>query len=123
MRFSSVLIAAVFAAITVGVWALLNRPTIEPRWPERVQGMAFSPFYAGQDPVYRKLPSEEQIDADLQLLAGKTISVRTYSSLLSLGQVPALAERHNLKVTVGAWLDRRLDTNDIEVDAAIELAR
>jgi len=123
MKFSSVLIAAVFAAITVGIWAWLNQPTIEPRWPDRIQGVAFSPFYAGQDPVYRKLPSSAQIDADLQLLAGKVVSVRTYSSLLSLGEVPALAERHNLKVTVGAWLDRRLATNDEEIAAAIELAR
>jgi len=123
MKFSSFLIAAVFAAITVGVWAWLNQPTMEPRWPERIQGVAFSPFYAGQDPVYRKLPSQAQIDADLQLLAGKAISVRTYSSLLSLGSVPALADRHHLKVTVGAWLDRHLDTNELEIAGAIALAR
>jgi len=123
MKFSSFLIATVFAGITVGVWAWLNRPTIEPRWPERVQGVAFSPFYAGQDPVYRQLPSEAQIDADLQLLAGKAVSVRTYSSLLSLGSVPALAERHRLKVAVGAWLDRNLATNELEIASAIELAR
>ena len=123
MKFSSFLIAAVFAGITVGIWAWLNQPTIEPRWPDRIQGVAFSPFYAGQDPVYRKLPTEQQIDADLRLLAGKAVSVRTYSSLLSLGRVPALAARHHLKVTVGAWLDRQLATNDTEVAAAIDLAR
>lgn len=123
MKFSSILIAAAFAAITIGVWAWLNRPTMEPRWPDRVQGMAFSPFNAGQDPLYRELPSLAQIDADLQLLAGKVNSIRTYSSLLSLGQVPALAARHQLKVTVGAWLDRQRVTNEEEVQAAIDLAQ
>ncbi len=122
MKFSSVLIAAVFAAITIGVWGYLNRPTMEPRWPEKIQGVAFSPFYAGQDPMYRKLPTDAQIDADLQLLSGKVTSVRTYSSLLSLGRVPQLAAKHRLKVTVGAWLDRQLSTNNLEVMAAIRLA-
>lgn len=122
MKFSSVLIATLFAGITVGIWAWLNRPTMEPRWPDRVQGVAFSPFYAGQDPVYRKLPDAAQIDADLQLLAGKVTSVRTYSSLFSLALVPELAAKHQLKVTVGAWLDRQLTTNAAEIDNAIELA-
>ena len=48
MKWTSFLVAAVFAAITFGLWAWLNRPTAEPPWPSRVQGMAFSPFHAGQ---------------------------------------------------------------------------
>ena len=51
--------------------------------------MAFSPFHAGQDPVHRRCcPRAAQIDADLQLLAGKVTAVRTYSSLKSLGAGP-----------------------------------
>ena len=65
------------------------------------------------------LPTEQQIDSDLRLLAGKVTAVRSYSTLKSLGLIPELAARHDLKVTVGAWLDRRLATNDQEVAAAI----
>lgn len=122
MKWSGFLIAAVFAALTVGVWAYLNIPTHEPPWPTRVQGMAFSPFYAGQDPAYQVLPSEEQIEKDLALLADKVTAVRTYSSLKNLSRVPEIAARRQLKVAVGAWVDRERQTNELEIQAAIDLA-
>jgi hypothetical protein len=68
MRASSIVVAAVFAALTFALWAWLNRPSPEPPWPDHVQGMAFSPFGSGQDPVPQILPTPEQIDADLRLL-------------------------------------------------------
>ena len=124
MKFSSYLLAVAFAALTFGVWAYLNRPVQEPQWPERVQGMAFSPFQAGQDPAERVLPSRAQIDADLALLARASVNaVRTYSALDSLGEVPGIAARHDMRVAVGAWLDRNRQTNDKETQAAIDLAR
>jgi exo-beta-1,3-glucanase (GH17 family)/cellulose synthase/poly-beta-1,6-N-acetylglucosamine synthase-like glycosyltransferase len=125
MKFSSYLVAIVFAAITFGVWAWLNKPVDEPQWPERgVQGMAFSPFHADQNPTERTLPSPTQIDADLALLAAAAVNaVRTYSSLDTLAQVPALAAKHQIKVAVGAWLDRNRTTNEKEISAAIGLAQ
>ena len=123
MKWSGFLIAAVFAALTFGVWAWLNQPTVEPPWPNRVQGMAFSPFYSGQNPVYQVLPSQAQIEADLRLLADKVTAVRTYSSLKTLNLVPEIAAKHQLKVAVGAWIDRDLTTNAAEIQAAIELAQ
>src|SRR5262245_51680440 len=122
MKWTSFLVAAVFAAITFGLWAWLNRPASEPPWPSRVQGMAFSPFYSGQDPVQQILPSAEQIEADLALLSGKVTAIRTYSSLKSLALVPEVAARHNLKVALGAWLDSNAETNEQEILAAIDLA-
>lgn len=125
MKFSSYLVAIVFAAITFGLWAYLNKPIEEPEWPERgVQGMAFSPFHAGQNPAERKLPSTQQIDGDLALLSEASVNaVRTYSSLGSLAEVPRLAAKHKVKVAVGAWLDRDLKTNEAEIKAAIALAK
>lgn len=122
MKWSGFVIAAVFAALTFGVWGYLNRPTLEPPWPERVQGMAFSPFYAGQDPAYQVLPSAAQIEADLSLLADKVAAVRTYSSLKTLNLVPEIAARRGLETTVGAWLDRDRRVNELEIQAAIGLA-
>lgn len=122
MRLSSFLVAAVFAAITFGLWAYVNRPATEPPWPSRVQGMAFSPFYSGQDPVQQVLPSAAQIEADLQLLAGKVTAVRTYSSLYSLGRVPQIAAKRQIKVALGAWLDTQRRTNEAEIASAIEIA-
>ena len=117
------LIAAVFATLTFAVWAFLNRPTLEPPWPARIQGFAFSPFRNGEDPTHKEMPTDGEIDQDLQLLEGKTLAVRTYSTYGTLAHVPQLAERHGLNVTVGAWIDDHTGANEMELDAAIELAR
>lgn len=122
MKWSGFLIAAAFAALTFGVWAYFNQPTLEPPWPSRVQGMAFSPFYSGQDPVVQVLPTRAQIEADLSLLADKVTAVRTYSSLKTLGLVPEIAARHQIKVALGAWVDRNPRTSNEEIEAAIQLA-
>ena len=56
-------IAIAVTALTIMAWALYNRPETEPAWPERIQGFAFSPFRAGQDPVSNRYPSVEEIEA------------------------------------------------------------
>lgn len=122
MKVSSFLVVLVFAAMTFALWGYANRPRTEPPWPSRVQGMAFSPFYSGQDPVPQVLPTPGQIEADLELLAGKVTAVRTYSSLKSLGSVAGIAARHQIKVAVGAWIDRQRNTNAAEIAAAITIA-
>jgi exo-beta-1,3-glucanase (GH17 family)/cellulose synthase/poly-beta-1,6-N-acetylglucosamine synthase-like glycosyltransferase len=117
------LIAAVFATLTFAVWAFLNRPTLEPPWPARIQGFAFSPFRMGEDPTHKEMPTDAEIDTDLKLLEGKTLAVRTYSNAGSLADVPQLAERHGINVTVGAWVDNHKDMDETEISTAIELAR
>src|SRR5215469_480095 len=92
--------AVLFATLTFAVWAYLNRPTPEPPWPSRIQGFAFSPFRLGEDPTHKEMPTDAEIDTDLKLLDGKVNAVRTYSSYGSLADVPQLAERHGINVTV-----------------------
>ena len=118
----SLIIAAVFATLTFAVWALLNRPTREPPWPARIQGFAFSPFRANEDPTTFKMPTDAEIDADLALLEGKVNAVRTYSVGATLADVPELAERHGINVALGAWLDSHLDKNEEQLKTAIDLA-
>src|SRR6185312_16926669 len=91
----SLIIAAVFASLTFAVWAYLNRPTKEPPWPARIQGFAFSPFRANEDPTHFEMPTDAEIDADLSLLEGKVNAVRTYSVASTLADVPELAEKRS----------------------------
>ncbi len=121
---SSILIAAIFAAATLGLWAFWNQPTAEPPWPKRVQGFAFSPYRIDQDATLDQLPTEEELNQDLAVLAGKTTAVRTYSTLGSLGEVPRLAwaQKPRIKVALGTWLDKRLDRNEQEIRNAIRIA-
>jgi exo-beta-1,3-glucanase (GH17 family)/cellulose synthase/poly-beta-1,6-N-acetylglucosamine synthase-like glycosyltransferase len=118
----SLIIAAVFATLTFAVWAYLNRPTREPPWPARIQGFAFSPFRANEDPTHFEMPTDAEIDADLALLEGKVNAVRTYSVGATLADVPELADRHGLNVALGAWLDSHLDKNEEQLKTLIDLA-
>jgi exo-beta-1,3-glucanase (GH17 family) len=118
----SLLIAALFATLTFAVWAYLNRPTREPPWPARIQGFAFSPFRAGEDPNRLQMPTDAEIDADLTLLEGKVNAVRTYSVEKTLADVPELAERHDLNVALGAWIDGHRDLNEQQLQTAVALA-
>jgi exo-beta-1,3-glucanase (GH17 family)/cellulose synthase/poly-beta-1,6-N-acetylglucosamine synthase-like glycosyltransferase len=118
----SVLIAAVFATLTFAAWAWLNRPTSEPPWPTRIQGFDFSPFRANEDPTHFEMPTDAEIDSDLELLEGKVNAVRTYSVGATLADIPELAEKHGLNVALGAWLDSHRDKNEEQLKTAIELA-
>src|SRR6201987_4810271 len=118
----SLLIAAVFATLTFAVWAYLNPPPPEPPWPPLIQGFAFSPFRANEDPTRFENPTDAEIEADLALLEGKVRAVRTYSVGATLADVPELAARHDLNVALGAWLDSHRDKNEEQLRIAIELA-
>ena len=121
---SGFVVAAVFAVVTFGLWWVLNRPESEPPWPAHIQGVAFSPYAADQNPFGSKdVPPVEQIDSDLRLLENKTYSVRTYSVLGSLGKIPELAAKHHISVALGIQLDKNLDENELEMRTGIALAR
>jgi exo-beta-1,3-glucanase (GH17 family)/cellulose synthase/poly-beta-1,6-N-acetylglucosamine synthase-like glycosyltransferase len=121
---SGILVAAIFAVMTFGLWAYMNRPESEPPWPAHgIQGVAFSPFAADQNPFGSKdVPPLEQIDADLKLLENKAFAVRTYSVLGSLGRIPELAAKHNISVALGIQLSKDPAESEAEIRAGIALA-
>ena len=121
MRVTSIAIAVAFGAATVAAWAYANRPTPEPAWPTRIQGFAFSPYRADQDPRRGDFPSVEGIDSDLALLEGKTHAVRTYSTAGTLSEVPRLAAAHGINVALGAWINDNNVNNEAEVSRLIDL--
>src|SRR5579863_918888 len=120
---SGIIVAAIFAVVTFGLWGYLNRPESEPPWPAHIQGVAFSPYAADQNPFGSKdVPPLGQIDSDLRLLENKTYAVRTYSVLGSLGKIPELAARHHISVALGIWLGKDLAENEQEMRTGIALA-
>jgi exo-beta-1,3-glucanase (GH17 family)/cellulose synthase/poly-beta-1,6-N-acetylglucosamine synthase-like glycosyltransferase len=112
----------VIAAVTISFWALINRPEVEPAWPEIIQGFSFSPMGMEHDPIKGVLPTADEIDADLALLKGKTHAVRTYTVDEVQGEIPALARKYGLNVALGAWLDSRLEKNSVEIERLIQIA-
>ncbi len=114
-RLSGILIVALFAMLTVAAWGFANRPSTEPALPRVINGFAFQPYQKDQDAIAGIDPTVEQIDGDLELLAGTARAVRTYSALGTLGEIPGLADRHDLKVMLGSWIDADRVRNEREI--------
>jgi exo-beta-1,3-glucanase (GH17 family)/cellulose synthase/poly-beta-1,6-N-acetylglucosamine synthase-like glycosyltransferase len=110
------------SAITLAGWAIANRPYLEPAWPERVSGYAYSPYRAGQSPLEGIHPSHDEIRADLALLSKQTRRIRTYAVDGVLADIPALAREYGMTVTVGAWLTGDFVANAMEINRLIEVA-
>jgi exo-beta-1,3-glucanase (GH17 family) len=115
-------IAALVAALNLGAWAWLNAPLELPEWEGPVAGVAYSGFQRDQDPTRGRFPTEEALAADLDRVAAITDRIRTYSAVEN-GAAVALAGERGIRVTLGAWLDRRADNNDREVALAVRAAR
>lgn len=118
---SNVLIGIAVSVLTFSIWAYLNRPENEPAWPSIIPGLSFSPMQASQSPLTKNFPTEAEIDADLALLEGKTHAVRSYSTENVLARIPDLAYKHNINVTMGAWIDNRLEKNEQEIEGLLKV--
>ena len=115
-RSISFLIPLVIALLTVALWAMMNRPSVEPPWPTRIQGYSFSPMRSDDDPARQIYPSIDEIDEDLALLQGDAHAIRTYTLEGPMTQVPRLAKAHGLNVTLGAWIGSIPDANERELE-------
>ncbi len=115
------MIGIAVSVLTFSIWAYLNRPENEPAWPSIIPGLSFSPMQASQSPLTKNFPTEAEIDADLALLEGKTHAVRSYSTENVLARIPDLAYKHNINVTMGAWIDNRLEKNEQEIEGLLKV--
>jgi exo-beta-1,3-glucanase (GH17 family) len=118
----NLILGLVLGVITFSFWAVLNRPFTEPAWPSSVAGMSFSPLRIGNDPANNLYPSAEEIDQDIELLAGQVHSIRTYGVSGTLSEIPGLAKKYDMNVTVGAWLTADPIQNDVELTKLISVA-
>jgi glucan 1,3-beta-glucosidase len=116
-------------ALAIGlVWWWLGAPVHLPPSPLAAGGklycVSYAPFRDGQDPLVEGTRvSAEQIDEDLALLSRYTDCIRTYSVANGLDQIPAIAQRHGLKVFLGLWLSNSAEKNRVQIATAIDLAK
>ena len=116
------LILLIVSVITCSLWALANRPHIEPEWTSPVAGFSFSPFLQEQSPIDATYPTVENIQSDIALISYHTRSLRTYSVADTLSYIPILAKSYGLKVTLGAWITENRTENFKELDRLVEIA-
>ncbi len=113
---------AIAAAGSLGLWNVTNQKQAVPDFTGEVSGLAFSPYQRGQTPEHNDYPSTDQVRADLALAAQVTSRIRTYTVAGPMADIPALAADYPLRVTLGAWLDRKIPHDNTEVDRLIETA-
>ena len=118
----AIILTAAITTLNTLSWYGTHRPTWAPSHEGKVAGVAYSGYRNGQDPNNGRFPSELEVREDMQLVARITDRIRTYSSLDN-AIVPAIAAQYDLKVTAGAWLDRRTDRNRAESNALIRESR
>ena len=126
-RSASALVAAAMIAVLVATanfafWSAAHPPLALPDGPDRVHGVAFSGFQRHQDPTAQIFPTEDELAADVDHVAAYADRLRTYSSTENAEAV-RLAGMRGLRVTAGAWLDRRDENNEREIAALVRLAR
>ncbi len=110
------------AAVAAGGWAVANRPVAVPDFHGTVGGLAFAPYQRGQTPEHHDFPTTAQIDSDLAIAHTLTSRIRTYSVDGAMAQIPALAAKHDLKVTLGAWISGNSGNDQAETQRLIATA-
>ena len=116
-------------AIAIGfAWWWLGASLRLPPSPLAAGGklscVSYAPFRGEQDPLVETTHVDAaQIDEDLTLLSRYTDCIRTYSIENGLDQIPAIAERHGLKVMQGLWLSNKLERNRRQAETVVALAK
>ncbi len=119
----TVIALALLVFINFSIWSYVNNPLQLQPWTKTTMGVTFDPMRKQDTQTSNTFPSEADIDHDLSLLANKVHAVRTYSVLKGLDKVPELAAKHNLNVTMGAWIDDNLEKNRQEIETLINVIR
>ncbi|HRQ81581.1 MAG TPA: glycosyl hydrolase family 17 protein [Azospirillaceae bacterium] len=124
MRFVYLLaILALAALANYAVWRAPNLPVdIKPPAETKIASVSFAPFRDGQSPLTQTYPMPAEIAEDMRAIAGQVSGIRTYTSLEGMQVVPQLAEKHGLKVSMGAWLSKKPEFNEAEIASLIDLA-
>jgi exo-beta-1,3-glucanase (GH17 family)/cellulose synthase/poly-beta-1,6-N-acetylglucosamine synthase-like glycosyltransferase len=104
-------------------WGIFQEKQQAPDFRGILPSVSYAPFEGTAHPDVDNIPSAEKIRADLKKLATLTKAIRLYSSTGGVELVPPIAAEFGLKVTVGAWIDKNVDRNEREIDAAINLAK
>ena len=115
------LLAALVAAMNYLAWSLIGVVPPAPDVVSRVNGVTYAPYARSDAPWIRHEPAVQTIAADLKQLSGITRHIRTYSAA-QFPELPELAARHGIDLTLGAWLDKDWGSNDREIKALLSQA-
>ena len=111
------------AAVHLGLWQAAGVTVTPPDVDGTIHSLSFSPFTSQADLAPGARISRERLERDMALLAPLTGSIRTYSVDNGLDQVPEVARRHGLRVSLGIWIGQNEAANADQIETALTLAR
>src|ERR1700735_1560358 len=111
------------ASVHAALWGVFRDKQQAPDFRGVLPSVSYAPFEGNAHPDIDNVPNVEKIRADLKKLAPLTRAIRLYSSTGGVELVAPIAAEFGVKVTVGAWIDKNVDRNEREIEAAISLAR
>ena len=121
--YALVLILAV--ALLYAFWSYLGRSVELPEIvssDHKLQCVSYSPFDKDQTPLRPDFVIRpERMDADLKLLSKYFSCVRTYS-MTGLDDLPLYAQKHGMKVLLGAWVSPNPKNTQLEIEQLIAAA-
>lgn len=117
-------ITVLFICISMATQAWISRPVSVPDGTMTLQSLSFNPVGRWGNPESTWRTTSEKIEADLRRISTLTSRVRLYTLDYGLDQVPAMAERLGMRVTLGVWVDPKdMTRTRREMEAAVRLAR
>jgi len=122
-KIATLIALALLVMINFSIWSYVNNPLQLQPWTKTTMGLTYDPTRKGDDPRDNIFVSEADIDKDLALLENKVHAIRTYSMLRGQHKIPEIAAKHNLNVTLGAWIDGNLEKNRQEIETLLDISR
>jgi len=129
-----VLVSTLIAAfLQAAAWEVAHKVATPPNFIGKIASLslAYEPIHP---PFHGRNLTVEELDRDLKLAADIAKKVRTYSAVGNVAEIPKLAQKYNLDVSLGIWLNDERDAagnvnpeirkaNQQEFEAGIKLAR
>jgi exo-beta-1,3-glucanase (GH17 family) len=118
------LLLTFLSGLVVLAWWLPNRlhNPLAGDFGGKFNCLSYSGYRAGESPLTGHFPTALEVDEDLAQLSGVTRAIRTYSALEGPYEIPAIAQRHGLKMWQGIWLGGDRAQNAREMAQAVALA-
>ncbi len=122
-KIATILALALLVVVNFSIWSYVNNPLQLQPWTKTTMGVTYDPTRKSDKPQDNLIVSEEDIDKDFALLENKVHAIRTYSMLRGQHKIADIAAKHNLNVTLGAWIDGNLEKNKQEIETLINVSR
>lgn len=103
-------------------------------WPNRPQNpvagfevvkfncLSYEAYRPGESPLTDHFATQAEVEEDMGKLARITRAIRTYAALEGPYDIPAIAQKHGVKMWQGIWLGTDRARNQLEMAKAIEMA-